>query len=319
MDPTDRDLAIRAVLAEAGPKADGVSQAAVANVIRNRLSKGSYGDSVAKIVTAPYQFEPFLHAGTGKNNDPMRPSPTDEEYQKAGNIVDAVFSGEHPDPTGGATHFYSPAGQSKLGRSPPSWASGDPTAEIGGHKFYALAGGSAPGTGVIGGQNVSYTDGSGGGQPMNPQQQLFQQMQQALAQGQQPQQHHAGLLGQLLFGQGGLSGVIGKQLPNGLLGGLFGGGKASAPAGAQPVTSTPAPMAPAPTTQMAGGPGATTPAAGGAPQPATSPLAALFGLGGGKPAPTTPFSPAPTAQQQAGAPNSILAALAQMFGAGGQA
>jgi hypothetical protein len=312
MDPTDRDLAIRAVLAEAGPKADGVSQAAVANVIRNRLSKGSYGDSVAKIVTAPYQFEPFLHAGTGKNNDPMRFSPTSEEYQKAGNIVDAVFSGEHPDPTGGATHFYSPGGQAAMGRSPPSWASGEPAAEIGGHKFYALAGGSAPGTGVTGGQNVSYTDGSGGGgQPMNPQQQLFQQMQQAQAQGQQPQQHHAGLLGQLLFGQGGLSGLIGNKLPNGILGGMLGGGKAPA-APAQPAPMTPAPS-PTPTTQMAGG--APAPAGGAA----QNPLAALFGLGVGKPAPTTPFSPAPAQQQQAGAPNSIMAALAQMFGTGGAA
>jgi hypothetical protein len=46
-----------------------------------------------------------------------------------------VFRGHIQDQTGGATHFYAPDAQAQLDRATPGWASGEPTAEIGGHRF----------------------------------------------------------------------------------------------------------------------------------------------------------------------------------------
>jgi len=52
-------------------------------------------------------------------------------------LAQGVFNGTIQGQTNGATHFFAPAAQASLGRSVPSWASGDPTASIGGHQFYA--------------------------------------------------------------------------------------------------------------------------------------------------------------------------------------
>jgi conjugal transfer mating pair stabilization protein TraG len=46
-------------------------------------------------------------------------TPADPQYQAIGNIVDKVYSGAIPDPTGGATHYYAPA--SMPGGRPPPW------------------------------------------------------------------------------------------------------------------------------------------------------------------------------------------------------
>lgn len=128
----DRDAMIRTVMTEARG-GDALGQAAVASVIRNRLAKGTYGDSPSQIVTAPYQFEPWQR-GTAQRVDPSSP-----EYEAAGRIVDAVANGL-PDPTNGATHFYAPVAQAALGRAAPKWGAGQPMAQIGGHNFYAPQG-----------------------------------------------------------------------------------------------------------------------------------------------------------------------------------
>jgi hypothetical protein len=130
MDALDRDYAIRTLFGEAAT--DPASQAAVAHVIRQRALKS--GKSVREVVLAPKQFEPW---------ETRRPElegldPKSEIYQGLGNVVDAVWSGNEPDPTGGATLFYSPTAQSKLGRKPPEWDTGKGV-DIGLHRFFGGA------------------------------------------------------------------------------------------------------------------------------------------------------------------------------------
>lgn len=140
LSPTDLDLATRTVLAEAGNQGPA-GQAAVAAVIRNRQLTGRWGDTASQVVRAQNQFEPW---NPGSGNNPRRFDPASPEYQRAATIVQGIYSGELPDPTGGATHFMAPSLQSALGRSTPSWARGTPLATIGGHQFFAPDGQVSP-------------------------------------------------------------------------------------------------------------------------------------------------------------------------------
>ena len=126
----DFDKMTRAVLGEAqGQPVDG--QAGVAHVILNRAEKS--GKSPASEVMRKGQFESLPKF---KDYDPKSP-----EYQRARELVSAAAGGFIADPTGGATHFYAPDLQSKLGRKPPTWATDKTkTVEIGGHHFYAPEG-----------------------------------------------------------------------------------------------------------------------------------------------------------------------------------
>lgn len=141
----ERDYAARTLLSEAGK--DPLSQAAVMHVIRNRALRGDFGEGVEGVITKPYAFEPWLHAGTGKRGDPLAHSAESPQYQQALQIVDAVASGRIPDPTRGATHFYSPAAQRQLAsldnrQLTPSWATDAAhRASIGGQEFYTPEGG----------------------------------------------------------------------------------------------------------------------------------------------------------------------------------
>lgn len=134
LDPRSRDLLIRTVYGEAGNQPDE-GKMAVASVIKNRVESGKYGDSVPAVITAPNQFEPWQRP-EGRSRM-LSLQPQDPNYQRIGAIVDGVFSGKAEDPTNGATHFFSPGSQAALGRQPPQWASNEPTAQIGGHVFFA--------------------------------------------------------------------------------------------------------------------------------------------------------------------------------------
>ena len=145
LSPKERDYAARTLLSEFGP--DVAGQAAGMHVIRNRLSKGGFGDTVHDIITKPYAFEPWLHAGTGRHNDPLAHDPRSPQYAKALQVVDAVASGQVPDFTHGATHFYAPAAQKQLAMSDnrqlvPDWATREAhKLTLGGTEFYATEGG----------------------------------------------------------------------------------------------------------------------------------------------------------------------------------
>lgn len=133
--PKDRDLMIRTILGEAaneGPR----GQAAVAHVILNRTAAGQYGATPSQVVLAPNQFEPW----STRSKELLSYKPTSPAYQQAGDIVDMVAAGDIPDPTNGATHFLNPEiVRARRGGSLPNWA-GQPTAQIGGHTFYAPQG-----------------------------------------------------------------------------------------------------------------------------------------------------------------------------------
>ncbi|MDR3464138.1 MAG: cell wall hydrolase, partial [Beijerinckiaceae bacterium] len=115
LSPNDRDLMIRTIIGEAGsdPSAPGV-----AAVIANRMRQT--GQSAGQIVLAPGQFEPW----STRSKELMSYSPTDPAYKAAAKVVDDAISGKTPDPTGGATKFYSPSAQKALGRQPPAWDDG---------------------------------------------------------------------------------------------------------------------------------------------------------------------------------------------------
>lgn len=130
MTPRERDLIIRTVIGEAAQESPE-GQRAVAHVIMNRV-RGS-GRGVSDVVFAPNQFEPWGNQATrGRLLSYTQADPT---YQRVAQVLEPVFSGQSQDPTGGATHFYSPTAQASLGRQPPSWDDGS-GADIGRHRFF---------------------------------------------------------------------------------------------------------------------------------------------------------------------------------------
>lgn len=124
------ETAVRTLWQEVrGETEDG--RRAVAHVIVNRLKAKTYGDTLASVVLAPYQF-------SGWNaNDPNRISVTkikddDPVLVDLRNILSDVVTGTSKDPTGGAT-FYYPQSIPK----PPPWAAKmQPCGKFGNHLFF---------------------------------------------------------------------------------------------------------------------------------------------------------------------------------------
>ena len=134
--PEDRDYLIRTIAFEAGEESDE-GKAAVAHVVLNRERSGRWGDSIKKVVTRPWQFEPWMT----KRKQMAALSPSDPRYRDAARIADAVLSGQIPDPTAGATHFLNPTVvRKRRGGDLPKWARGEGQ-PIGRHTFYAPNGG----------------------------------------------------------------------------------------------------------------------------------------------------------------------------------
>jgi spore germination cell wall hydrolase CwlJ-like protein len=90
----DRDYLIRTVAFEA-PNEPAVGKAAVAHVVLNRKKSGRWGDEIKKIVTQPWQFEPWMT----RRKEIEKLSPDDPRYRKAARITDGVLDGDIPDPT----------------------------------------------------------------------------------------------------------------------------------------------------------------------------------------------------------------------------
>ena len=159
--PQQRDVLARTIYGEASNQAD-VGQQAVANVILNRARlAGTTPDYEA---LKRNQFEPWWNAKARARME--RLSTEDPAYQRAQAAIDAALAG---DPTGGATHFYSPSVQAALGRRDPSWARGEPQM-IGTHAFYRLPyGGQQPAPTEDGGGNIrlaAYAPDGGAGAPI---------------------------------------------------------------------------------------------------------------------------------------------------------
>jgi Cell Wall Hydrolase len=127
----DRDYLIRTVAFEA-PNEPAIGKAAVAHVVLNRKKSGRWGDEIKKIVTQPWQFEPWMT----RRKEIEELSPNDPRYRKAARITDGVLDGDIPDPTVGATHFLNATiVRQRRGGSLPRWAQGEGLV-IGRHTFY---------------------------------------------------------------------------------------------------------------------------------------------------------------------------------------
>lgn len=179
MQLNDRELLAKTLQAEAGNQGIG-GMLAVGSVIRNRMGQGG---SLSDVILAPAQFSAWNKVtgavGGEQGQDMAAIKPSEDAYAAA----DAILSGNAPDITGGATHYYNPS------ISNPAWgkdkAGGDWT-KIGAHIF-GKAGDFRTGAAKMNGNQ-------------NQQAQMFQE--------QQPQQQSQGLLGGILGGQG-IGGALG--------------------------------------------------------------------------------------------------------------
>ena len=141
----DRDAMIRTIYGEAANESPS-GQAAVAHVIMNRVEDPRWGDNPAEVSLQLKQFSAW-NSGVGGNSLPTNLQEGSEDYERIGRIVDAVAAGQVPDPTGGATHYYSPKGMAahvaagEQSNEIPTWLSRESQArdhqnvQIGGHVF----------------------------------------------------------------------------------------------------------------------------------------------------------------------------------------
>ncbi len=104
---SDQDSITRTVLAEAGPDASPVEQAAVAHVILNRLGRDDYPKTVPGVLFQRNAFEGWKSRTNANNSRPLalRYSSDDPAYARAFQTVNSVLTGSFPDPTGGADRF----------------------------------------------------------------------------------------------------------------------------------------------------------------------------------------------------------------------
>lgn len=120
------------------------SQLAVAYVIVNRTRSRSYPRNACDVVLQPYQME-AIHSNTKlralvKTAKSGRvDKSTLYQFSSFMTIAEKAFYHKVPDPTRGATHFYSPSLVEKLGRSAPTWAAiYTYKSSIAGHLYYQM-------------------------------------------------------------------------------------------------------------------------------------------------------------------------------------
>src|SRR5690348_393257 len=102
---------LRTVYGEAGNQGPA-GWSAVANVIKNRLAAGTYGNTASAVVQAPKQFSVW--------NDGTQALPDDATSAKMMPIIKAAFTSDSPDPTNGATNYYANKGPNAI--AAPAWA-----------------------------------------------------------------------------------------------------------------------------------------------------------------------------------------------------
>jgi hypothetical protein len=147
----DRDLGIKTLIGEAGNQGE-FGMAAVAHVMRNRATDSRFPDSIAGVVKQPNQFSVWNKGKEGRSAQLSALGPGNPLYDKAAKVFDAVMSGRHVDPTGGALNYHSPAGmtayaaqgvkvsKSTLARTQAAETDGQ-SVRIGGHVFYGKTNG----------------------------------------------------------------------------------------------------------------------------------------------------------------------------------
>ena len=134
---TDRDRAILALTLWGEARGEGLAgMVAVAWAIRNRVEDGKdrswWGEGYAGVCQKRYQFSCW------NLNDPNYPYLSSAkkippaEFAKCQLAARQVIEGAKPDPTGGATHYYSTSMP-----KPPKWVAGaSQTLRLGRHIFF---------------------------------------------------------------------------------------------------------------------------------------------------------------------------------------
>lgn len=123
-----QELATATIAMEASGEGEQ-GELAVAFVLVNRMKDGRWGSNLASVVLAPEQFSCW------NTKDPNRRriadmKNVDTALQAAGVALGRALSG-YPDPTMGATHYYS------VDIPAPDWAAtGQFLVQIGKHRFY---------------------------------------------------------------------------------------------------------------------------------------------------------------------------------------
>lgn len=134
---SDRENGILTLLGEAGGEGDQ-GMAAVAHVIKNRVTDKRWGGSVTDVVKAEKQFSVWNDGGVSLSKYKGTAA-----YERAGQIYDAVMNGFTADMTNGATNYFAPKGME--GGKNPDWLSIEAarsggTIKIGGHIFAGKTG-----------------------------------------------------------------------------------------------------------------------------------------------------------------------------------
>ncbi|QXP44061.1 cell wall hydrolase [Stappia phage SI01] len=144
----DRDIGIKTLIGEAGNQGD-VGMAAVAHVLVNRTTDSRFPNSIGAVSlqgkgTRGAQFSIWGSTKANAESRLRNLGPGNPLYDKAASVFDAVMSGRHVDPTGGAINYYSPGGmlaykkQGIQSHLVPSWASkaeAENLVVIGSHRF----------------------------------------------------------------------------------------------------------------------------------------------------------------------------------------
>jgi spore germination cell wall hydrolase CwlJ-like protein len=108
-------IAALGIVAEASP--DPQEMLAVGHVLLNRLKRPErYGNSLYEVLLGG-EFDAFRN-----QPDKLTALMDSDRFQAAMKLVQAIKSGEAPDPTGGATHFLAPELMASEGYTTPSWA-----------------------------------------------------------------------------------------------------------------------------------------------------------------------------------------------------
>lgn len=139
----DRDYLAAIIYGEArGEIPQG--QAAVAHTVLNRAA--ATGQSIPQVALDYRQYTAMDPADHNRRAIESGAARNDPHWQSAQEVATQVLTGDIPDPTRGATHYYAPdAMRAQTGRPDPRWGRGHSgwreTSAIGGHVFGFAAGG----------------------------------------------------------------------------------------------------------------------------------------------------------------------------------
>jgi spore germination cell wall hydrolase CwlJ-like protein len=85
----------------------------------NRVAQGGPGSAggIQGVAQYPSQYSTWNPPGTpGSNALARNMSPSNPAYPQIGSLVDQIYAGQIPDPTGGSQNYYNPT------QANPSWA-----------------------------------------------------------------------------------------------------------------------------------------------------------------------------------------------------